>query len=108
MPSFIQGGTDADIHRKPLPGPAFVYSANRRNISIVPAISNPHVPHAYRIAESRVKSRPALLRKHYFRPGMRSLSSYHFFLLRIGDAFVARNQVTRDIAGRQASHANHP
>ena len=63
---------------------SFVYAANRRHISIVPPIGYAHVPQAHRIAKRRIKTGPALFRKQYFRPGVGSLASNYFFLLRIG------------------------
>ncbi len=86
MPRIVQRRANANIHRKPLTGAAFVYAANRRHIAIIPPVGNAHVPQSHRLAKRRIESRPALIRNQYFRPGVRRLAADHFFLLRIGAA----------------------
>lgn len=108
MTRVIEDGANANIDRKPLPCPALVNAADRSDIAVITPVSDPYVPQAHGLAQGGIETRPALIRNHYFGPGVGSLPSDHFFLLRIRAVATARNKIARDVASRNSSHPDNP
>src|ERR1700676_1259773 len=77
----IKRRTDANIHRKALPGMALVNAANRCGVPVIAAICNSNVAKAHGSAERGVKCHPISSRNQNFGPSVGPLAPYHFLLL---------------------------